>query len=218
MRFYVLRKPRAGLSEADTEFYEVEPVNMGEAPRCEACGRLVGMLPLLPPYKVELETWGRSFGDVAFGPGESLLFSERFRDLFIGHGLTGLEGFDPVEVVNITSHNRLASGSPPYYHATVARSQAVIDQEKSEFEWSQKPTCMVCREGHDIRRWKRIVIAPDTWSGEDLFVPIGLFEWLASERFKRFCEENEITNAFLVPAEEYGHDFYPWEKRGPSGS
>ena len=49
--------------------------------------------------------------------------------------------------------------------------------------------------------------------GEDIFIARGLPGTIVvSERFKEWCEANEVRNAVFVPAEEYAHDFYPWEK------
>jgi hypothetical protein len=46
-----------------------EGVTLAEAPRCPTCGRFVGMLKWQPPYRVEMDTWGDHFGDLAFGSG-----------------------------------------------------------------------------------------------------------------------------------------------------
>jgi len=55
------------------------------------------------------------------------------------------------------------------------------------------------------------VLEPRTWSGEDIFIPRDVFVYMVTERFKRFCEENEIANAVFIPAEEYWEDSRPWE-------
>ncbi|HKQ39494.1 MAG TPA: hypothetical protein VJ063_15560, partial [Verrucomicrobiae bacterium] len=59
MRFFVLEeRPEVGEVPAVTDFLYADNSPMGEAPRCPVCGEYVGMLPLLPPIRVELETWG----------------------------------------------------------------------------------------------------------------------------------------------------------------
>src|SRR5580693_2923927 len=102
MKFYVLEDPDLvrdpGLKQSDaiTDFSPLKPETLGEAPRCAACGKFTGMLPILPPIRVELELWGRRFGDIVFGPGNERLVTQRFRDAFLQAGLTGLSSFVPV--------------------------------------------------------------------------------------------------------------------------
>ena len=92
MRFFVLDyKP--GHARGETEFYSVQPDNVGEAPKCEACGCFIGALKWFPPFRAGLELWDSIFGDIAFGPGDELLVSERFKVLWEERGLTGLQGF-----------------------------------------------------------------------------------------------------------------------------
>jgi len=221
MKFYVLNK-RASPSESPAcmDFLPVDPVNIGpDAPKCSTCGRFIGLLPWLPPYRVELETYGKLFADLASGPSSDVLISEKFRQLVEEHEVTGFEGFDPVEVVRVKKHRRFSGEPPPYYRVSVVRSQAAIDQVASGFDGYEGPVfriCPVCRSGAAVypKRWQRIILEPGTWSGEDIFVARGLAgTYLVSERFKVLCEENGITNVVLIPAEEYAHDFYPWEKR-----
>jgi hypothetical protein len=160
-----------------------------------------------------LELWGSAFGDLVFGTAYKLLVSDRFKTLFAESGLRGLEGFGPVEITRVIRRSKKApKGTPPgYYCVSAVRSRAVIDQPASGFEWREPPTCRECYKGHDIKRWKRIIFEPGTWSGEDVFEARGLSGYFTSERFKEFCDEHDIKNAALIPAEEYGHDFYPGE-------
>ncbi|MBI4719476.1 MAG: hypothetical protein HY763_16900 [Planctomycetes bacterium] len=59
-----------------------------------------------------------------------------------------------------------------------------------------------------MRRWKRIVLEPETWSGEDIFIARGCSAIITSERFRDFVERHKLLNIVLVPAEEYDYDFY----------
>jgi hypothetical protein len=64
-----------------------------------------------------------------------------------------------------------------------------------------------------LRRWQRVILEPGSWTGEDIFHARGLpATYITSERFKEVCERYRIANAVLIPAEEYGYDFYPWER------
>jgi hypothetical protein len=73
MKFYVRQNPKVGGGVAETDFLDVDGSNVGDAPRRPVCGAVVGMLPLLPPIRLELKAWGSRWGDAAFGPGDQLL-------------------------------------------------------------------------------------------------------------------------------------------------
>jgi hypothetical protein len=176
------------------------------------------MLPCLPPFRVELELWDSVFADLAFGPGGDLLVSARFRALWKEYGLTGLQGFDPVQIVKVKRHKGKEPDSlqqPEYYRVTVKLSNAAIDADQSGLERESKEVCPACRlaEGAGIiKRIRRVVLEPGTWTGEDIFVARGLpGTRLAAERFKRFVDDCDIIGATLAPAEESSFDFYPNE-------
>ena len=96
-RFFVLEEGGVG-SRCDVDVEKVEPVNRTDAPRCPHCGDIIGLLTWLPPYRVKLELHGEELGDFIKGTGNERLISERFVEAFRAEGLTGLEGFHPVEV------------------------------------------------------------------------------------------------------------------------
>lgn len=219
MRFYVLeRKPTKQKESSRTDVMQEVGFSVDEAPRCRACARFIGMLKWLPPYRVEIDTWGDHFGDCAFGGGcEWFLVSDRFRTLCAQSGITGLSGFYPVEAAKITRHNKKLRGTPPqYFKVDVVRSQTAVDPAASGFEWSEGttlcPVCLFPKEGV-IKRWRGIVVRSETWQGEDIFVPRGGGELVTTSRFKELCELNEVKNAVFVPAESYSHDYYPWEQQ-----
>ena len=221
MNFFILQNLKAGAGAAVTDFLPSDGSKTGEAPRCPLCANYVGMLPLLPPVRVELETWGTKFGDIAFGPGDELLVSDRFLTLFQHSGLTGLIDLGCVEVVKLKSHRNLSGPPPRYYCCRVCRSTAAVDDAKSGLEREEPSTCEECRLGGLIKRAQRIVVEAASWSGEDIFFARGLpGTILASEKFTSFCQQNQITNCNLVPAQGFSFDHYPWEKgeqSGPSG-
>jgi hypothetical protein len=86
---------------------------VGDAPRCPRCGGPIGMRPGLPPIRIELETWGKRFGDVAIDAGNEVLVSERFKDAFQSVGLTGLSPFMPAEVVKAIARRGKVPASMP---------------------------------------------------------------------------------------------------------
>jgi len=179
---------------------------VGEAPRCEACGRFLGTREWRPPYCVELEVWGSDLADVAFGPGDSLLVSGRFASGWHEEELVGLDGFDPVQVMAVRRHGTAAAGSEPYLRVSVARSDIAVDQERSHFD-CDPPTCPACRLSQELRSWSGIVLeAPPQ---EDIFIARGLpGVRLASERFRQFCERRRLSNVLLIPDNE-AHGNWP---------
>ena len=83
MSFFVLEQfPDESQTGFRTDFLQTEDVNRGPAPRCPTCGGYTGMLAWLPPFRVELETWGNTVGDLALGNGADILVSERFHALY----------------------------------------------------------------------------------------------------------------------------------------
>jgi hypothetical protein len=214
MRFYHLEpEPIAKRQIELMDALQADGTIRGDAPRCEACGDFIGMRPWLPPYRVELDVWGSEFGDLAFPTADDLLVSLRFKELWEQHGFIGLSGFEPVEVVKVRRHRKFQGAPPPYFKAAVVLSKAVVDDVASGVEETKPPTCPVCRLGSGIKRWKAIIIKPETWSGEDVFQPRWSSGFFTTERFKEWCEINNMKNATFIPAEEYGYDYYPWEKQ-----
>src|SRR5712692_1225597 len=209
MDFYVLESPGTVTAKAVTDFLPLESTKKGEAPKCIKCGQYIGMLPLLPPIRVELETWGDTFGDIAFGPGEELLASKRFWNLFQSLGLTGLVPVAPADVVKVKSHRKLIQEQPSYLCFRVVRSKAAIDEKKSGLVREGPWTCNECCIGGIIKSTERIVLERDSWSGEDIFIARGLpGRILASERMKTFCDQKTILNCYLIKASEFHFDHY----------
>lgn len=159
------------------------------------------MLRWEPPLRAEIETWGATFGDLAFGPGDSFLVSERFKGLWEQERLVGLHGFEPVEVVKVRHRGKRIKEQPPrYFRVWAERSEAAADQVRSGIQWMSPPTCEVCRVG-TMKGQERIVLESDP--KENVFIARGLpGQVLVDDRFKRFCEEHAITNCSLVPAEQ----------------
>lgn len=219
MRFFVLRNPRVTKQKdmAITDFLKSDDANTGEAPICPVCGEFIGMLPWLPPYRAELEVWGKAYGDIAFGAGDEMLVSARFAMLYKEATLIGLEGFKETEILKIKRRggSRLRLPPPKYYCVKVVRSRAAINIKASGLVLREPPTCDECRDGFIIRT-QRVILEENTWSGEDVFFARGLpGTIITSERFKDFFEDKGINNGLLIPAEDYSFDFYSDGKVGP---
>ncbi len=211
-RFWVLNKGEIG-SRYDADAEKTEPVNRSEeGARCNRCGDPIGMMMWLPPYRVELVLHGEKLGDFMEVAGNDLLVSERFAQTFRDEGLTGLEGFHPVEVTRVRRKRR----GPKlieilrYLAVRPCFGRAVVDVARSRVLYIKPPTCEECRsEGFDAIHG--FSLDPSTWQGEDIFYPRGLQGIMTvSERFERFVARHGFTNMRLTPSEEY-----VWNPRGP---
>jgi hypothetical protein len=216
MKFFLLQQPKAGSLEdrlARSDALKEEGFNVGDCVRCPTCNRPLSMLKWLPPYRIELETWGKHYADVV-EVGNDLIVSERFMQAFIKSRLTGLLSFEPVEVIKVVHRRTKPNGLlPRYYKAPVARSSTAIDQELSGYVWEDKskvcPDCLF----DTLKRYRSLIVNEATWSGEDVFYPRGGNGPLVSERFKAIVEDYGLQGIVFVPAEspETGYDSYPWE-------
>src|SRR5215469_17136405 len=127
MRFYVLRNPQPDETDAVTDWLAVDGTRRGAAPRCPVCHKYIDSMPQLPPWRFELETWGKRFGDLAFKTSADLLVSERFKDAFLASGLTGLSGFNPAEIIKVIARRgKVPVPMPGYFTVVVGRSRAAI--------------------------------------------------------------------------------------------
>lgn len=192
----------------------------------------MGMMKWLPPYQIELETWGRRYGEIVMTSGSDLILSERIVEVFQRNKLRGLEEIEPVEIVKVVHHRRKPPEPlPHYFKATVVRSQTTVDEKASGMQWApcgtppatiasrqwkfKKPDCPVClyRKGIFVRQ-QRLVIQPDTWTGEDIFCArSGAVKFIVSARFKEICERKNVLGVVFVPAAECEVDFYPSESK-----
>ncbi len=202
--FFVLEKG-ALWSRYDVDVDKLEPINRGEAPDCPRCGGAIGMLPWLPPYRVELVLHGEELGDFLKPSGHDLLVSERFARAFQEEGLTGLEGFHPVEVVRVRRKRRGPKPAhvPHYLVVRTRSSRTAVDLARSRIVYANNPpTCEDCREATKNAIYGYTLEA-DTWRGEDIFRPRGLHGRVTvSERFARFVERHGFTNMVLTPTEQ----------------
>lgn len=214
--FYVLEEPRPGTPEdkaAGTNALIEEGFKVGDAPQCPKCGRFIGMLTWLPPFRVEIETWGKEFGDVVKAGPYDFLVSDRFKRLYNEHRFTGLVGYEPVEVARVKRHRNSDAELPNYFKTSVVRSQTSIDQDASGFEWQgDEPICPEClwpRTSCTLRGYKGIVIKSGSWTGEDIFHPRGSpVNVMVSKAFRDACVANQIKNLVFLPAETYS-----WHKK-----
>ena len=214
--FVVVKHPKAPrFSEAArTDFTFDESVPTGDAPKCPRCGAYVGMLESLPPFRVELETWGPQFGDCAFWL-RSFLVSARFVEAYAVAELKGLSGFDRVEVLSHRAYGRARGTVPSYFHVVPKMGSARIDSHACGIERGPEKgeICSTCLGGGgEIKRWKHTILDTASWQGDDIFYPHGLSSTLVvSRRFKDWSDRHAFENLILVPSSEWSYDFYPLE-------
>ncbi len=170
------------------------------------------MLTWLPPYRVKLGLHGEEPGDFIQSNGSvpDIIVSERFAQAFRAAGLTGLHGFDPVEVLRVQRQR----GSPKsgkytlqrYFAVTAPFGSALVDENRSHILRPGPFTCDYCRTiGTD--GINGFTLEPGSWNGDDVFEPRGLPGVLVvSERFARLVTEHQLTNMDLTPTEAYVWD------------
>ena len=111
----------------DVEYEKLEPLVLGEAPRCGACGRFTGMVPWLAPRRARIISHGKVMSDIAFVGDSDFLVSERFVAAFEGRSLIGVNEFEPVEVV------RGASGRD-WFCPVLSMTRCSVDWPRSRVE------------------------------------------------------------------------------------
>jgi hypothetical protein len=213
MRFFVLAKVNGGPNDAE---FSRTSSNIGAAPTCPKCGDFVGSLTWQPPYRGELELYGKSPGDLMEAPG-GLLMTERFAEGFKAEGLTGLSGFHPVEISRVRRKRRGPKPGPPprYLLAIPTYGPAAVDLERSRLNRHRPRACTWCREA-GVDAIDGLALEEGTWTGEDVFRPRGLWgDIFVSERFMRFAQGHATTNMAFVPIDKFvwdplGH-FHPRE-------
>lgn len=205
MTFFVLGNPRADDGSSTTDFIPADNVRLGDAPRCSVCGSYVGLRRLLAPIEVDVEAWGSSWGDIAFGPADQILLSEKCRRLFESAEISGIERIDVVTVRRVRARGGvIATSIPRYWLATIAHGTAIIDDKSSTVRRSQDRVCGECGLGGILYGLKNLVLKPGSWSGEDIFYARGLpGVILVSKRFKDVVEASRLTNFMFRNADDY---------------
>jgi hypothetical protein len=206
-QFFVLEVHPNG-SRYDVEVESVKPVNIGEGVSCPKCGDPIGMLPWIPPCRANLILHGEEFGDLIDTPGHDFLVSERFAQAFRVEGLTGLEGFHPLELVRLRGrkHGLKPVTLPNYLVVRAQYGSATVDVVRSGIRYTEPPICEACR--YAIKKSIHgFCLAPGTWQGQDIFRPFGLTGSVTvSERFRRFVARHNFTNMQITPTEKYTWD------------
>ena len=208
MQFYVL-ETEVGLPH-ETKFHPLAPDHIGEVDdcqKCPSCGRAVGMLPWLPPYRAELKAYGKGLGDVAFGPGNTLLVSARFRSAWETKNLRGLD-FQPLERMRVRPA-RFGKKATAYYCVTPRRFGTRVNLDQSRIEYELPISCSQCNLAGLLKSIRGFAIDDKSWTGEDMFYAWGIAgSIIVSDRVRQLRDEHGLTNVNLVPTEKYFWDPY----------
>jgi hypothetical protein len=210
MQFYVLENQVGTTFE--TTYRPMDPSHIGEVEdcrKCPACGAFIGSLPWFPPYRAQVNAYGRDLGDVAFG--SKLLVSERFRQAWTEAGLKGIDAFQPLERLRVRPA-RLGRKTVTYYYVDVFHFGTRVDLQRSLIEYNKPYTCTTCFNEVGTTSVRGFKIDESSWTGEDIFKAWGRFGCIVvSERVKKLSEDYGLTNVTILPTEEEFWDpYYRW--------
>lgn len=99
---------------------------------------------------------------------------------------------------------------PPTYHLIhIPWGGANQDDAASGLihEQPEVINCPFCRVGVTWRKQDRVIIEEGSWNGSDIFKPRNApVPFMVSERFRLLVENFQLTNIWLIPAEQYAYD------------
>lgn len=202
--FFVVVADRG--STYDTDFLKAEGSTYGDPPRCEVCGRPIGMRRWLPPFRAELKLYGSDWGDFAFFGPAQFLVSDRAVAAIAKTDLSGLTGFEPVEAVTVEG----GVSPPTYRQVVIALNGAAVDESESSLVRSGDIACDACRS-NGVDAIHGFALEPGTWTGQDIFIPRGLpGVVVATERVTQVVKDHGLTNIRFVPTA-----MYEWDAMAP---
>ncbi|MBK8267820.1 MAG: hypothetical protein IPK83_05760 [Planctomycetes bacterium] len=208
MAFYCLdtfglyQKALTGTKLPTTQYMSVDPVAQGlYAAKCSACDSYLEGFHWKPPYRVDLELRAGVFGDIAFGPHIDILISDAFRNIFHQERMTGCSMPTKVEVRRVKKRGKPPGNPPDYYLTRVQLSNVRIDVAASGIR-RDEAICPECLTGGILDGYDRIIVEPDSWTGEDIFIAKGLTGTIiCSQRFYDVVARYELQNVPLLEAE-----------------
>jgi hypothetical protein len=203
-KFYILGRDITIPAKFAQSEHSSDNFKVGDADRCPVCNGAVSMLKLRAPIEIK---FSNSFlGDFVYGEISPFIVSEDVLNAFAKTRLIGIEEFIPVVIANGKLKGKQVHTG--YYLPQIARSEARIDEVGSQMVRSGKPICFECRRGTIIDSFERLVLQPNTWSGEDIFYA----KWLSgevfiSQAFVEFLKANKFTNAIYTDSRQYRSQF-----------
>lgn len=223
-KFYILSYFKTRFPRKISYYEIMQPKVWAPPDTCKVCGQVVSQDLWLPPQRVRFSSADTScWQDVMWGVPGLFLVSERFRKIYEGEGLTGLNPFDPPVVIEkLGKYKRgvFPVTLPTYYSVTIPWGRGEIDQEKSEFVYEKDDNEVYCPLGRHngyLSSYQRYVMKEGTWQGDDFFTPISpTLTNLGSERLKEVLHKYQVTGLNLIPSENMMfnlHSFDMWTVR-----
>ncbi|NET39687.1 MAG: hypothetical protein F6K19_48300 [Cyanothece sp. SIO1E1] len=204
MKYFVLKNPKAEEYENVTDYVTIEESVLGKAPVCPVCGSYTGMLPVLPPVVVEIQSQGSQWSDVSFGSGDQILVSDQLKKRFVDYSLLGIESIEPVAIAKAQSRKRMMPNPPKYWICTITHSKISIDDKASNLVRERSWTCPYCKFGGLIESFDRVILEDEDQTSEDIFFARGLpGTLLVSAKFKRVCDEIGLPECYFVESSKY---------------
>ena len=199
---FVLKLPEPRGSDLFTRYRPVLPTEE-PAERCVACGGATAPPAWLAPYQADLVASAAVLADVAFGPRTDLLVTKEFLAFWKQSRLTGLTGFEPVEIRDISAATTFNGADRDYFHCAVSRTDAMIDDKESEAERTGGMPCNFCGFGGVLKHLRRVVLRNAPLPGPDVFVVKGLnTAVLTNRRFADAWAASRLSGCQLVPADQ----------------
>jgi hypothetical protein len=199
--FFVLKLPELDSTQPQTRYQAVD-ARLVPAEKCAACGE-AGPQEWQSPHRVKLVASGVLLSDVAFGPRTDLLVTREFQQFWQAYGFTGLSGFSPVTVVDVSANTTFTGDERAYLHCSIARTDGWIDDKESEVERTGGRLCAQCGTGGVLKHLRRVKLKNLPATMPDLFLVKGLpIAVLATPRFAEALGKSGITGCELVAAEQ----------------
>ena len=186
-------------------------------PKCPKCRRAVGQLYWLPPYDIILKQH-KKIGDFVGGVfGSDLIVSEQFKNKYEQSGLTGIEQFFELNVIQMGAKKNTNYTIPKLFGATIKITNTQVEYDKMGVTWFSRPEKNICDlccpsgggDGGIYKTYDKIVFKQETLTDFDFFIAINFVgNIILTERAKEFIETNEFTNVKLTQDFEAKHDIF----------
>ncbi len=207
MKFFLINRGLSGSPTYEAHYAEpdeVDPVLIGDGPRCPECGSQLGHKVWLPPHLFELSnTKYPDLLHVTF----SLFASDRLLQIVLDNGITGIESMAPPATVVRVAHrslDKLKKQPPVYREIHLIQLPLKFDERMSGFVRKSKDMCIFCQSNEQVKKYNGLILDTQNYDGTDLFEVIGWGGYqFASERAVEIFRINNVTGVDFVSAETY---------------
>jgi len=186
-------------------------------PKCNKCGRAIGQHYWLPPFNIIIKQ-PKNIGDFVGGLiGNDLIVSENFKDKYEQSGLTGIDQFIELNIVQMGAKKSITYPTPKLFGTTINISNTKVDYDKMGVTWFSKPKKNICDlccpglggDGGIYQSYNKVAFKEETLTDLDFFIPINFVgNIIVSEKAKEFMETNNFSNVKLTADFEAKHDIF----------